>query len=59
MPQAGSLDPNTIKLHRRGAGPVVVLLHCLGVDRHLWDIAANALFAIISLLVDQPKLSRC
>jgi 3-oxoadipate enol-lactonase len=41
--QSGSLDPNTIKLHRRGAGPSVVLLHCLGVDRHLWDIAANGL----------------
>ena len=35
-----SLDPGRIKLHRRGSGPALVLLHCLGVDHHLWDIAA-------------------
>jgi 3-oxoadipate enol-lactonase len=29
-----------VDIHRRGTGPAVVLLHCLGVDRRLWDIAA-------------------
>jgi len=29
-----------LELHRRGTGPAVILLHCLGVDRRLWDIAA-------------------
>ena len=48
--QAGSLDPGAIKMHRRGSGPVVVLLHCLGVDRRLWDIAANGLERDFSLL---------
>lgn len=27
----------SIALHRRGSGPSLVLLHCLGVDRHFWD----------------------
>ena len=48
--QAGLLDPDTVKLSRRGAGTVVVLLHCLGVDRHLWDIAADGLDRDFSLL---------
>jgi len=29
----------SITLHRRGSGPCLVLLHCLGVDRHFWDFA--------------------
>jgi 3-oxoadipate enol-lactonase len=31
--------PN-VEIHRRGTGPAVILLHCLGVDHRLWDIAA-------------------
>jgi 3-oxoadipate enol-lactonase len=27
-------------LHRHGSGPPLVLLHCLGVDRHFWDFAS-------------------
>ena len=50
MPVQGSLDPNSIKVHRRGAGPAVVLLHCLGVDHHLWDIAAAGLERDFTLL---------
>jgi 3-oxoadipate enol-lactonase len=33
------LDPNSISLERRGSGPPLVLLHCLGVDHHFWDFA--------------------
>ncbi|MGH7095558.1 MAG: alpha/beta fold hydrolase [Stellaceae bacterium] len=34
------LDPARVTLHRKGTGPALVLLHCLGVDHRLWDIAA-------------------
>ena len=30
----------SITLHRRGSGRCLVLLHCLGVDRHFWDFIA-------------------
>jgi 3-oxoadipate enol-lactonase len=45
------LDPAFIRLHRRGDGPALVLLHCLGVDHRLWEIAAAGLedaFTLIS-----------
>src|ERR1700722_16087122 len=29
-----------VEIHRRGTGPAIILLHCLGVDHRLWDIAA-------------------
>jgi 3-oxoadipate enol-lactonase len=44
------LDPSAIRLHRRGSGPALVLLHCLGVDHHLWDIAAEGLEHEFTLL---------
>jgi 3-oxoadipate enol-lactonase len=44
------LDPTDITLHRRGSGPPLVLLHCLGVDHHLWDIAAAGLERDFTLL---------
>lgn len=31
------LDPATIRLHRSGHGPGLVMLHCLGMTHHLWD----------------------
>jgi len=35
------MTPDTsITLHRRGSGRCLVLLHCLGVDRHFWDFVA-------------------
>ena len=47
---ATALDPGAIRLHRRGAGPALVLLHCLGVDHRLWDIAAAGLDRNLTLL---------
>src|ERR1700693_3486843 len=35
------LDAKSITLHRQGTGPALVLLHCLGVDRHFWDFAGE------------------
>lgn len=32
-----ALDPACVQLHRVGSGPALVLLHCLGMDHHLWD----------------------
>ena len=32
-----ALDPAAIRLHRAGAGPALVLLHCLGVTHRLWE----------------------
>jgi len=37
------LDAATIVVHRKGRGPALVLLHCLGVDHRLWNIAAAGL----------------
>jgi 3-oxoadipate enol-lactonase len=42
---------NPIRLHRQGSGPALFLLHCLGVDHALWDLAAAGLedhFTLIS-----------
>jgi 3-oxoadipate enol-lactonase len=36
-------DSKIIRLHQTGSGPAVVLLHCLGVDRHLWDFVTEGL----------------
>lgn len=37
------IDATKVKVHRKGRGPALVLLHCLGVDHRLWDIAAAGL----------------
>lgn len=47
---ASVLDPGTIALHRRGTGPALVLLHCLGVDHGMWEIAAAGLERDFTLL---------
>lgn len=33
------LDPDSVVMHSAGEGTPLLLLHCLGVDRHLWDFA--------------------
>jgi len=40
----------SIRMHRNGAGPPLVLLHCLGVDHALWDLAAAGLEEDFTLL---------
>jgi len=32
------LDPTDVTVHRRGRGMPLVLLHCLGMDWHFWDV---------------------
>jgi 3-oxoadipate enol-lactonase len=44
------LDQTSIRVHRKGTGPALVLLHCLGVDHALWDIAAAGLEQNFTLL---------
>ena len=39
----GVLNDQQVVVHRKGDGPALVLLHCLGVDHRLWDIAAAGL----------------
>lgn len=46
-----TLDTTKVSVHSAGDGPPLVLLHCLGVDHRLWDIAAAGLdrdFRLIS-----------
>jgi 3-oxoadipate enol-lactonase len=31
------LDPASIRVHRSGNGPALVMMHCLGMTHHLWD----------------------
>jgi 3-oxoadipate enol-lactonase len=35
------LYDKSITLHRQGSGAPLVLLHCLGVDRHFWDFTGE------------------
>jgi len=35
------LDATSLRVHARGEGAPLLLLHCLGVDRHFWDFAAE------------------
>ena len=32
------LDPADVKVQRRGKGKPLVLIHCLGMDWHFWDV---------------------
>jgi len=45
------LDVASIRVHRTGSGPPLVMLHCLGVDHRLWAIAGTGLeqrFTLVS-----------
>src|SRR5262245_5546197 len=44
------LAQSSIRVHRQGRGPALVLLHCLGVDHSLWEIAARDLEESFTLL---------
>lgn len=44
------LPIDTVRRHRTGSGPAIVLLHCLGVDHHLWDHAVAALSGTHTML---------
>lgn len=48
------LDSNSIVLHRSGEGPPLLLLHCLGVDRHFWDFTAELAGEFCRLSFDLP-----
>ena len=38
-----ALKASDVRLHRTGRGPAIILLHCLGVDHHIWDETTRAL----------------
>jgi len=48
------LDPTSVVLHSAGEGTPVLLLHCLGVDRHFWDFAAGLASEFRFLSFDLP-----
>ncbi len=49
-PQGAALRADSTPVHRTGTGPAVVLLHCLGVDHHLWDSTVERLKDRFTLL---------
>ncbi len=48
------LDASAITLHHAGRGPPLVLLHCLGVDRHFWNFCADLAPHFTLLRYDLP-----
>ena len=54
MPSAAALDAAAITLHHAGRGPPLVLLHCLGVDRHFWNFCADLARDFTLLRYDLP-----
>ncbi len=48
------LDPATIRLHRSGAGPALVMLHCLGMTHHLWDCLGGLADRLTLMSYDLP-----
>ena len=48
------LDPATIRLHRAGSGPALVMLHCLGMTHHLWDCLGGLADTYTLLSYDLP-----
>ena len=54
MPSTAVLDAAAVTLHRAGSGPPLVLLHCLGVDRHFWNFCADLARDVTLLRYDLP-----
>jgi 3-oxoadipate enol-lactonase len=54
MPSNAALDATAITLHHAGHGPPLVLLHCLGVDRHFWNFCADLTRDFTVLRYDLP-----
>jgi 3-oxoadipate enol-lactonase len=50
----GPLDPAAVRVHRAGRGPVLVMLHCLGMTHHLWDGLAGLTDKYTLLCYDFP-----
>ena len=48
------LDPDSVVLHSAGEGAPLLLLHCLGVDRHFWDFTAGLANEFRLLSYDLP-----
>ncbi len=53
-----TLNPRSISLERRGSGPPLVLLHCLGVDHHFWDFAGDLARDYTLIAYDLPGHGR-
>jgi 3-oxoadipate enol-lactonase len=47
-------DANSVIVHSSGGGTPLLLLHCLGVDRHFWDFAAPLASEFRLLSFDLP-----
>lgn len=54
MNQTRPLDPGSIRVHRSGSGPVLVMLHCLGMTHHLWDCLGGLSDRFTLLSYDLP-----
>ena len=54
MNKTRPLDPASIRVHRSGSGPVLVMLHCLGMTHHLWDCLGGLSDSFTLLSYDLP-----
>ena len=52
------INTQSISLQRRGSGPPLVLLHCLGVDHHFWDFAEDLARDFTLISYDLPGHGR-
>ena len=52
--QTRTLDTAAIRVHRTGRGPVLVMLHCLGMSHHLWDCLGGLADRFTVLSYDLP-----
>jgi len=48
------LDPDSVVMHSAGEGAPLLLLHCLGVDRHFWDFTGELADEFRCLSFDLP-----